>query len=131
MIDSLFADIFSVTELLAQESQNLGQALPPPSIGRMLFDMLPMLALVWLIFYFMVIRPHETKSKAQQKMISELKRGDTVSTQAGIIGKVVSVEDDHVLVEVANNVKIKFERSKVLKKIDQNESKADTKSKAA
>lgn len=131
MIDSLFAEIFLVGELLAQESQNLGQPLPPPSIGRMLFDMLPMLALVWLIFYFMVIRPHETKTKAQQKMVSELKRGDTVSTQAGIIGKVVSVEEDHVLVEVANNVKIKFERSKVLKKIDQNENKADTKSKAA
>jgi preprotein translocase subunit YajC len=71
-------------------------------------QMLPMLAICYLIFYFMVIRPQEAKNKQHKSLLESIKRGDTVVTTSGVIAKVAGVESDHVLLEVAPNVKVKY-----------------------
>ncbi len=78
-----------------------------PTFLGALWDMLPMLAICYLIFYVMVIRPQESKNKKHKALLESLKRGDSVVTTSGIIGKVAGVEKDHLLLEVAQNVKLK------------------------
>jgi preprotein translocase subunit YajC len=74
--------------------------------------MLPMLAICYLIFYFMVIRPQETKNKQHKALLESIKRGDTVVTTSGMVAKVAGVEKDHVLLEIAPNVKGEPQKSK-------------------
>ena len=83
--------------------------------------MLPMFAIVFLIFYFLVLKPQQDKVKNQQALLGALKRGDVVVTSSGIIARVISVEADHVLLDISTNVKIKLERSHIAKKLEKNE----------
>ena len=67
--------------------------------------------LIFVIFYFLLIRPQQKKAKDHRAMIEALRRGDQVLTQGGIIGKVTKVGDDGVVeVEIADNVKVKVAR---------------------
>jgi preprotein translocase subunit YajC len=84
-----------------------------PSIFGALMQMLPMLAVCYLIFYFMVIKPQETKNKKHRELMEALKKGDSVITTSGIVGKVAGVESEHVTIEIAQNVKVKFLRSHI------------------
>lgn len=90
-------------------------AAAPPSLFGALVEMLPMLAVCYLIFYFMVIRPQERKTKQHKALLESMKRGDSVVTSSGIIGKVSGVESDHVLLEIAPNVKVKFLRQHIVR----------------
>ena len=75
--------------------------------------MLPMIVVFGLIFYFLVIRPQQKNAKAHKKLISEIQKGDAVILTSGIHGRVASVSDDTVSVEVADNVKIKVNKDVV------------------
>ncbi len=66
-----------------------------------------------LIFYFMIIRPQQKRAKERQAMIDSMKKGDKIITAGGIHGTIVGVEDKTVLVQIADNVKIKVERSTI------------------
>jgi preprotein translocase subunit YajC len=70
----------------------------------------PLLALL-VIFYFFLIRPQQKRAKEQREMIDAVKRGDTVVTGGGMIGKVTKVDDTEVEVELAPNVKVKVIKS--------------------
>lgn len=85
---------------------------------KKLGELLPLFFMVFIIFYFMVLRPQDKEQRTHQKMLSELRGGVLVKTQAGIIGKVVSVEDDAVTLEIANGVKVKFERQAILGRVE-------------
>jgi preprotein translocase subunit YajC len=87
-----------------------------PSFFGSLVSMLPMLAVCYLIFYFMVIKPQDAKLKKHKSLLESLKRGDSVVTSGGIIAKVAGIEKDCVVLEIAPNVKIKVEQSHVLKR---------------
>lgn len=66
------------------------------------------LILIFAIMYFLLIRPQQKKVKEHQAMVAALRRGDTVITQGGVIGKVVKVKEDNELeVEIADGVKIR------------------------
>ena len=65
------------------------------------------------IFYFLVLRPQSKKAKEHQKMLSELKKGDDVSTQGGIIGKITGIKDNEVTLQVQEGVRIRVLRSAV------------------
>lgn len=66
------------------------------------------LILIFAIMYFLLIRPQQKKMKEHQAMVAALRRGDTVITQGGVIGKVVKVKEDNELeVEIAEGVKIR------------------------
>ncbi len=73
---------------------------------------LPMI-LVFVIFYFLMIRPQAKQKKKHQELVKNLKKGDEVVTTAGIHGKVVGVTDSIVTLEIAENVRIKLDRAQV------------------
>ena len=73
---------------------------------------LPMIAIVG-IFYFLVLRPQSKKAKDHQKMLSELKKGDDVSTQGGVIGRITGLKDNEVTLQVQEGVRIRFLRSAI------------------
>jgi preprotein translocase subunit YajC len=68
---------------------------------------LPLIA-IFAIFYFLLIRPQQQKLKQHQQMVANVRRGDTVVTAGGLIGKVAKVKDDgELLVEIAENVQVR------------------------
>ena len=70
------------------------------------------LILIFVIFYFFLIRPQQRKAKEHKKMVEELKRGDKVITSGGIIGTVERIVDNEKIeVEIADNVKVEILRS--------------------
>ena len=78
-----------------------------------LMSILP-LVLIFVVFYFLLIRPQQKKQKALKEMLSGVKRGDDIVTTSGMIGRVIKIDrDNNLLVEVAPNVRIKFMRSAV------------------
>ena len=70
------------------------------------------LILLFGIFYFLIIRPQQQRMKAHQAMVAGVKRGDTVVTAGGLIGKISKVKDDgEVIVEIADNVQVRVLKS--------------------
>ena len=69
--------------------------------------------LIFLIFYFLVIKPQKDKQKEQKTLIDTLKKNDEVVTVGGIHGTVVLVKDKTVVVRVDDNVKIEFDKESV------------------
>ena len=79
----------------------------------MLMSLLPF-ALIFVIMYFLIIRPQQRRAKETQDMISNIRRGDTVVTTGGIIGKVTKVVDAaEIEVEIAANVRVRVARPMV------------------
>jgi preprotein translocase subunit YajC len=69
--------------------------------------------LIFIIMYFLVIRPQQKKTKDHQAMLSKLKKNDEVMTAGGIYGKVVALADNVVTLEVAPNVRIRVHRPQI------------------
>jgi preprotein translocase subunit YajC len=71
-----------------------------------LIQLAPLLAII-AIMYFLVIRPQQQRVKAHLAMVEALRRGDTVVTSGGIVGKVTKVEEGEATVEIADGVRVK------------------------
>jgi preprotein translocase subunit YajC len=71
-----------------------------------------LLAVMFVVFYFLLIRPQQKRAKEQRKMISELAKGDEVIA-AGIVGRVDDIGDHFVSLEVADNVRIRVQKGAV------------------
>jgi preprotein translocase subunit YajC len=72
------------------------------------------LVLIFVVFYFLLIRPQQKRAKEHKAMVAGLHRGDTVVTGGGIIGRVSKVIDDHeVQVEIAEGVKVRVSRPSI------------------
>jgi len=83
------------------------------------------------IMYFLMIRPQQRRLKEHRDMVAGIRRGDTIVTSGGIIGKVTKVEDNELQVEIADNVKIKLLRSTISEVRGKGEAQASPKSKVA
>lgn len=84
-----------------------------PGGTDMLMSLLPFV-LIFVIMYFLILRPQQRKVKAHQEMVKGIRRGDTVVTSGGLIGKVARVIDDNeVELQLADNVKIRQLRSMI------------------
>ncbi len=79
--------------------------------GMAAFQQVIPLVFMFAIFYFLLIRPQQKKAKEHKALIDALKKGDAVVTAGGVHGKVVSIEDAVVTLEIAPNVNIKIIRS--------------------
>jgi preprotein translocase subunit YajC len=79
--------------------------------GQML-SFLP-LVLIFVVFYFLLIRPQQKRTKQHQEMLGKLKKNDEVMTSGGIYGKVISLADNVVTMEVAPNVRIRVNRPQI------------------
>ena len=71
------------------------------------------LVLIFVVFYFLLIRPQQKRMKQHQAMLAALKRNDVVVLASGVVGKIVRVEDAEVGVEIAQGVTVKVVRSMV------------------
>ncbi len=87
-------------------------------------QLLPLL-LIFVVFYFLLIRPQQTKAKEHSSLLANLKRNDDVITSGGIHGKVVALSERVVTLEIAPKVQIKVEREQIasLVKTTQQETK--------
>lgn len=72
------------------------------------------LIIIFAIFYFLMIRPQQKKAKEQQKFLSEMKRGDMVVTNSGIIGNIKTLSEKFVTLEIDDGVCMKILRTQIL-----------------
>ena len=95
-----------VTEALAQTSA------PAAGGAEVIMSILPFI-LIFIIMYFLIIRPQRTQMKKRDQALSAMRRGDTVVLGGGIVGKVTKVTDGEpqVEVEIANGIKVQAIRS--------------------
>jgi len=98
----------SLTWALASSGEDGEGSSPAGNLG--LFA--PMI-LVFLIFYFLLIRPQAKQQKKQRAMLKTLQRGDEVVTAAGIHGKITSVTEETVGVEIADNVRVRLDKKQI------------------
>lgn len=77
-----------------------------------LMSFLPMI-IIFVLFYFMLIRPQMKQAKEQKAMIDALKAGDEVATSGGIIGKVTKVSDSFISVQIASNTVVNVQKHTV------------------
>jgi len=79
----------------------------------MFMSLLPIL-MMFVIFYFLLLRPQQQRAKSHKEMLSKLQRNDTVVTSGGIVGKVTKVIDDNeVEVEIAQNTRVRVIRGTI------------------
>ncbi|MCK5679424.1 preprotein translocase subunit YajC [bacterium] len=72
------------------------------------------LILMFVIFYFLLIRPQQKRQKEHKALLGNLKRGDTVVTSGGILGKITNVSEKYITIEVAEKVRIKVARGQIM-----------------
>ena len=81
--------------------------------GDFLIQIAPLI-LIFVVFWFFLIRPQQQKAKQHREMVANLRRGDQVLTGGGIVGRVAKLVDDHYIqVEIADNVRVKVARTSV------------------
>ena len=85
---------------------------PQPQPGGELFQ-IAFLVGIFLLFYFIAIRPQRKRQKEHAQMVADLAKGDEVVTTSGILGKIVRIEDDFAVLKVAENVELKFQKNSV------------------
>ena len=96
---------------------------PQGQEGPGLVSNLVLFGAIIAIFYFMIIRPQQKREKTRQAMLSALKKGDKVVTAGGVHGSIVGVEEKTLLVQIADNVKVKVDRGSVSAVTQEAESK--------
>lgn len=80
-----------------------------PQGGGELFQIVFLVGL-FALFYFIAIRPQRKRQKEHAAMVSALSKGDEVVTTSGILGRITSLDDNYMVLNVANNVDMKFQR---------------------
>ena len=75
-----------------------------------LIQIMPLI-LIFLVFYFLIIRPQQNKIKEHKAMVNSIKKGDEVVTQGGLIGKISKVSEHEVTIDFGDNVSIKAIKS--------------------
>ena len=90
--------------------------------GASAFTSFVPLILIFAIMYFLLIRPQQKKVKDHQKMVANVRRGDQVVTQGGIVGKISKVKDDNeVEIEIATGVKVRLIKSTIAQVLSKTE----------
>lgn len=90
------------------------------------YQFIIMMGLIFVIFYFLIIRPQQKKQKELKEMIQNITHGDTVVTSGGLYGKVTGLTDAVVTIEIADKVRVKVARthiSAVAQKVEKEEGK--------
>ncbi len=114
MLNSIFNWAFGLTTAIAETAPATGTAVADPTAvdpaGSLVSMLLPMV-LIFVVFYFMLIRPQRKKDKKVKDMLANLKVTDRICTIGGIYGTIVAIKDDTFTVAVGqDNVKLVFAR---------------------
>ncbi|MCB0621212.1 MAG: preprotein translocase subunit YajC [Saprospiraceae bacterium] len=86
------------------------QASPGAGYGNLIF-----IALIFIVFYFFLIRPQSKRQKEQRQFVDDLEKGDEVVTAGGIIGRINKIEDDIITLEVSTKVYLRVMKSVISK----------------
>jgi len=86
---------------------------PQGNGGGGLISTLLMFGLIIMIFYFMILRPQQKRQKERQKLLDSVKKGDEIVLSGGEHGTIVGIDEKTVLVQIADSVKVKFERTAI------------------
>ena len=89
-----------------------------PGGGGGFMSLILMFVMIFAIMYFFMIRPQQKKEKDRQKLIAELKKGDKVLTNSGMIGTIWGIKDNIIVLKFEDDVKIEFLKSAVAGKMD-------------
>ena len=89
----------------------------PAAAGAGNWSFLVMMGLIFAVMYFFMIRPQQKKQKELVKFRNSLQKGDKVITMGGIYGVIVDVKEQYVLVEVDSNVKLRVDKSSLVKDV--------------
>ena len=92
-------------------SDAYAQTMAPSTEGG-IFQYLPLFALI-LVFYFLILRPQQKRAKEQKTMIEALQKNDEVVAAGGLLGRVSKVEENYVILEVAEGVTINIQKGAV------------------
>lgn len=87
---------------------------PAPDPNKALLLQLPYFAIIFVIIYFMLIRPQRQKQKQMDTMLKALKKGDRVLTSGGIFGTVIGVDEAKAVLRIAENVKVEVSKSAIV-----------------
>lgn len=98
---------FFISDAMADAAQT-GQA----AQGDGAFSLV-MIAVIFALFYFMLIRPQNKRAKAHRELINNIEKGDEITTAAGILGRVVSLDEQYIKVSVAKDTDITLQRNAV------------------
>jgi len=94
-------------------SPAFAQGSPLGGGGDLMTQLLPFV-LIFVIMYFLILRPQQKRVKAHQEMVKNVRRGDTVVTSGGLVGKVTKViDDDQIEVEIADGIRVRQVRAMV------------------
>jgi len=91
---------FFIDKAYAQGAASQGSALPS----------LLMFGVLFVVFYFLLIRPQMKQAKEHKKMVSEISKGDEIVTSGGLLGKITQVGDNFVQLEVARDMEVKIQK---------------------
>ena len=111
MFKAITFQVFAVM-LFAATSFAEGEAKGGPSA---FVSMMPII-LLFVVFYFLLIRPQQKKAKEHKEMLSKLEKGDNVMTNGGIFGKITGVTENAYNIEIANNTTIKVAKEFIASK---------------
>jgi len=80
--------------------------------GSQIWSFLPII-FIFVIFYFLLIRPQQKRSKEHRNLLSNLKEGDNVLTSGGIYGRITGIKDDKITLEISDKVRVKVSRGHI------------------
>lgn len=95
-------------DFLIQAAWAEGAAAPAPSF----IDFVPLIIL-FVVFYFLLIRPQTKRVKEHRQMVESLARGDEVVTSGGMLGKIIDLGDNFVQLQVTDNVQVKIQKDAI------------------
>lgn len=88
-----------------------------------LFQLLPIVA-IFVIFYFLLIRPQQKKAKEHRAMVADLAKGDEVVTSGGVLGKITNTDENFVSLEIADGINIRVQRIAITQMMPKGTTKA-------
>jgi preprotein translocase subunit YajC len=92
--------------------------------GSQIWSFLPII-FIFVIFYFLLIRPQQKQRKEHQNLLANIKVGDNILTSGGIYGRITGIKDDKVTVEISDKVRVKVSRGHIAGVVKQDVLKSD------
>lgn len=105
---------------------SVAYAAAPAGVGAGGFASFLPLILIFVVFYFLLIRPQQKQAKQHQAFLNDLKKGQKVITKGGIYGEIVGLNDSVLTLEIADNIQIKVDRGSIAGSQTKEDGKAAT-----